>query len=159
MLETSIIIAKKFNVEVEACETAALIHDITKEEDNQWNEESLIKNGIQDEEILRNRELWHSQTAILFLKNLGIEDSNIIEAVKYHTIGKSDMSDVGKVLYVADFFEPNRNISNIPKIGKFKTLDEMVYFVAKEKLKILQKQGKTPHHNTLDIIEKAKLVK
>ena len=69
------------------------------------------------------------------------------------------MSDIGKVLYVADYFEPNRKISNIPKVDKFKTLDEMVYFVAKEKIEFLKKQGKTPHQNTLDIIEKAKLLK
>ena len=39
----------------------------------------------------------------------GERDHGVLEAVRFHTIGSPDWDDVGRMLYLADFLEPERN--------------------------------------------------
>ena len=37
-----------------------------------------------------------------------MNDDNILNAIRYHTTGRPDMSRLEKILYIADYIEPNR---------------------------------------------------
>ena len=36
----------------------------------------------------------------------------MLDAVRYHTIGSPDWDDVGRMLYLADFLEPGRDLAD-----------------------------------------------
>ena len=39
----------------------------------------------------------------------GITDSEILDAIAYHTTGRPDMSLLEKIVFIADYIEPNRD--------------------------------------------------
>lgn len=49
-------------------------------------------------------------------KELGVKDQEILDAIRYHTSGKSDMSLLGKLIFVADMVEDGRNYEGVDKL-------------------------------------------
>ena len=57
--------------------------------------------------------LLHSKAgACLACEKYGIKDSEIIEAIKWHTTGKPDMSLIEKIIFISDYIEPSRTHSD-----------------------------------------------
>ena len=80
-----------------------------------------------DKKYLDNPNLSHGKIAAEIIKrDYGITDSDIINAVSYHTTGRPNMSLLEKIIYIADAVEPNRNYPGVDKIRKIvkKDLDE-----------------------------------
>ena len=42
-----------------------------------------------------------------------IEDEDILQAIRYHTTGRAGMSNLEKIIYIADMIEPNRKFSGV----------------------------------------------
>jgi len=56
--------------------------------------------------------LLHGKIAAFLAENeLGITDREILAAIQYHTLGRKNMSNLEKIIYVADFIEPHRAYS------------------------------------------------
>ncbi len=49
-------------------------------------------------------------------KYLGITDCEIIDAIRYHTSGKANMTTLGKLIFVADMIEEGRNYEGVDKL-------------------------------------------
>ena len=57
-----------------------------------------------------------NQTALLHAKagaylaqhKYGVTDDDVLNAIRYHTTGRPDMSRLEKIIYIADYIEPNR---------------------------------------------------
>jgi predicted HD superfamily hydrolase involved in NAD metabolism len=61
--------------------------------------------------------LWHSIVAPIEAKDkLGIDDDEILDAIRWHTTGKEDMSTLTKIIYIADMIEPGRNFDGVDEI-------------------------------------------
>lgn len=75
--------------------------------------------------------------------NLGIEDEDVIDAIRWHTTGRPDWGRVGLALYVADFAEPLRTI---PEAAEARTLlneeglDAALRFVVNQKLSYVRER-------------------
>lgn len=102
-------LAKKYQVKNYQCQIAALLHDYAKNEP--YDEMvHIIKNHLNIELLQYDKIIYHGEVgAYLVSKRFGIEDKDIIGAIKYHVTGHPLMNDIGKVIYVADFTEDNRN--------------------------------------------------
>ena len=94
---------------------------------NYFKEFDIILTDVEKE----SERLWHAMTAALFVeKELGITDSEIISAIRYHTTAKSDMTKLEKIIFVADFTSADRNYKDISVMRKLadKSLEEaMIY--------------------------------
>ncbi len=87
---------------------AGLLHDITRELDFAKSKEIMTKDYR--EYLDYNWFIYHQFTALEIIKNeFGIDDDEILEAIKYHCTGKANMSPLGKLIYAADKIEPTRN--------------------------------------------------
>ncbi len=76
----------------------------------------------------------------------GICDSEILTAIHWHTTGKPGMNLLEKIIFVADFIEPNRSEERIPELNDirrlaFTDLDSAVVEILKNTLFYLEKQG------------------
>ena len=61
-----------------------------------------------------NKTLWHARTGAAFLQHiLGVDDAEILDAVRYHTTGRVGMSPLEKVLFVADFTSADRTYNDV----------------------------------------------
>ena len=108
--KTAITLAKKHNGSVYDVALAALLHDNAK---NVPDEKKLtlckkyhIELSKAEEE---NVDLVHSKLGgVLAVNDFNVKNQDIINAIKYHTTGRPNMSLTEKIIYIADFIEPGR---------------------------------------------------
>lgn len=108
-------LAEKYGADSQKAYLAGLLHDITK---NTPCEEQLLfvrEFGIMLDDITKASEkLWHAVTGAAYIENvLKIADKEIINAVRYHTTAKANMTKLEKVLYLADFTSADRDYSDV----------------------------------------------
>ena len=77
-------------------------------------------------------------------KDYKIEDKDILSAIRWHTTGKKDMTMLEKIVFVADYIEPNRK--KLPDLDRLRTLSfhdisEAVKAIAKSTIEYLGSQG------------------
>jgi len=153
VVEMSEKLAKMYNADIEKCKTSALLHDICKEMDMEYIKSICKSNFMSElsEEDLENNEILHGFAGAYYVKNeLGIDDKEILSAIKYHTVGAKNMTLVEKIVYIADAIEYGRNYPSVAKIREetFKSLDKGILMEIEHKEKYLESIGKKSHPNT-----------
>lgn len=127
VVNTAIKLAETYGEDKEKAEIAALCHDVAK---NMSNEE--LRKIIEDENIIlsideeNTKELWHSIIAPIIAKKVfEIKDEEILNAMRWHTTGKENMTNLEKIVYLADLIEPSRKFEGIDEIREvaYKDLD------------------------------------
>ena len=117
-------LAIMFGEDEEKAAFTALIHDNAKDISYEDSIKLIEEDGLDIEESIKsNRKIIHSYIgAHLAEIELGITDGEILDAIKFHTTGKSDMTLFEKIIYLADKIEANtreldfrENILNILK--------------------------------------------
>jgi predicted HD superfamily hydrolase involved in NAD metabolism len=103
-------LAVSFGVDSEKAFLVGILHDYAK--DLNGDELLLIAedNGLIDNEVERQApDLLHAPVgALLIEKELGIKDTEILRAVRVHTLGSVKMSILDKIIFLADMIEPDR---------------------------------------------------
>lgn len=109
-------LAKIYRADIEKCEMSALLHDVAKEMDSSLLLQYIKKNAI----ILKClcdidiKSLLHSIAgSILIQTEFNIADIDIINAVRYHTSARKDMSLIEKIVFVSDKISNDRNYKNV----------------------------------------------
>lgn len=124
--DAAIELAKKYGLDQEKAELAALFHDMSKH----LKGDSLnyhVKHLGLDDKYLNNSNLAHGKIASILMKNdFKIDDQDMINAVSYHTTGRENMSPLEKVIYIADAIEANRSYPGVEELRKlaFEDLDK-----------------------------------
>ena len=153
VVEISEKLAKIYNANIEKCKVAALLHDICKEMNMEYIKNICKNNFINElsEEDLENNEILHGFAGAYYVKNeLGINDKEILNAIKYHTVGAKDMTLLEKIVYIADAIEYGRNYPSVVEIREetFKNLDKGILMEIEHKEEYLESIGKKSHPNT-----------
>lgn len=104
---------------------AALFHDVAKEMSVEESFEICEKYQVpMDHFEKQHMDLLHGKVgAIILEKQWGIQDEVILDSIKYHTIGRPHMSNIEKIIYLADMIERNRK--PYPGIEKIRRLARM----------------------------------
>ncbi len=123
-------LAKKYGADVHKAEIAGLLHDITKEADTEEHMDVIRRAGIELTELEQSSpKLWHAISGSAYVQTeLDIDDKEIIDAIRYHTTGRADMTLLDKVIFVADFTSADRDYDGVEKMRKIadKGLDNAV---------------------------------
>lgn len=97
-------------------EKAALLHDIAK--NMSYEEAKNILETHYSANIDEEKEVIHQYMGeYLAKKDFNIDDIDILNAIKYHTTGRSNMSLLEKLIYVSDKIEPRRKYNTIELIN------------------------------------------
>ena len=149
-------LAKIYGVPVEKVETSAWLHDVAKffnlsvmvdltrgkypEVADKMSQSTAVLHGFAGAEFVR-------QNYDLF----GVDDEEILDGIKYHTIGCENMSTLAKIIYLADAIEEKRSWEGVEKARELaKTdLDEAIKFEIEEKLKYLLAKDSIIHPNVI----------
>ncbi|WP_313891780.1 bis(5'-nucleosyl)-tetraphosphatase (symmetrical) YqeK [Psychrobacillus sp.] len=111
---TAINLAEKYQVDPEKAEVAAILHDSVKFADKEWLQEKIISEKMDPLLLSFHHELWHGPVGSYVAKNeFGIDDQEILDAIRFHTTGRAGMSKLEKIIYVSDMIEPNRDFQGI----------------------------------------------
>ncbi|MDS9470999.1 bis(5'-nucleosyl)-tetraphosphatase (symmetrical) YqeK [Sporosarcina pasteurii] len=122
--------AKQHGVSEIAAEQAALFHDIAK----CMKKEELLQRLQEADEDKRlvdfHHELWHGPVgAIIAQETFGIIDEDILNAVRFHTTGRANMSRLEKIVFIADLIEPGRQFPGVNELRERSkgSIDEAMY--------------------------------
>lgn len=100
---------------------AGLLHDLARE----LSEEQLLLIAQQHQlKIPKNPILLHGEIGrILTQEHLAINDPDILNAIANHTLGRKEMGLLEKIIFIADFIEPERNFTEAKKIRETAKID------------------------------------
>ncbi len=133
--------------DVQRARIAGLLHDCAKCIPVEDKLKKAIKFGIPVSDSERdNPDLLHGKLGAYYAaQKCGVSDAGILSAISFHTTGKPEMTLLEKIIFVADYIEPNRRmIRELPEIRKeaFTDLDRCVLHILKNTLDYL-KEGDT----------------
>ncbi len=113
-------LAEKYGGDTEKCYLAGLLHDITKNAPAEEHLQIFETFGIILSDIEKNaHKLWHAMSGGGYIKYvLNITDPELLDAVRYHTTAKADMSLTAKILYLADFTSRDRDYDDVEEIRR-----------------------------------------
>ena len=122
--DTAVALAKRWGADETDAARAGLLHDITKALDGERQLTLVGEYGIiLDAFYRKNSKILHALTGSLVAKHLFGENEAVVQAIRHHTTGKADMNLLEKIIYVADYMEPNRNFPGVEKLRELAFLD------------------------------------
>jgi len=114
VVETAIMLSEKYGADKEQAEIAAIFHDYAKLMPISELRDTIIEAKEDERLLLYHPELWHGPAAAYILQNkLSIENEDILNAIRFHTTGRANMSLLEKIIYLADYIEPGRNFPGV----------------------------------------------
>lgn len=117
VMETAIELAKKYGCDERKAELAGIFHDYAKYRPVEEMRQVIIKERMPQELLKFHSELWHGPVgAFLVKKEVGISDEEILHAIRYHTTGRPNMTVLEKVVFLADYIEPNRSFPGVEQV-------------------------------------------
>lgn len=147
-------LAKLYGYDEEIAYTAGLIHDCCKDTPAGLQLSYMLENGVELSEYeLGVAKLYHSICGSVFVKKeFGIDNQDIINAVRYHTTGRKNMSLLEKIIFIADFISDERDYNGVEIMREkaVKSLDEAIVEGLSFTIKDLIDQGRIIHPDTLD---------
>lgn len=132
---------------------AAFYHDIAKEFSLEEMKKLVGNKYKEDIAGMYTKNILHGYAGAEYLKiNKIVMDEEILNAVRYHTTGKSGMNDIAKVVYISDAIEIGRCYKNIEKIREevFKNLNKGILMEIDYKLEMLKLNNIEIHKNTIE---------
>lgn len=166
VMETSEKLAVRYGIDVEKAKIAGLLHDCAKN----LREDELValanKYGIQIDDVLeKSPTLLHGPVGGYMIEDyFGIHDDEIKRAIMLHTTGDRDMTLLDKIIFLADYIEPNRNFDGVENLREmaYKNLDEAVIMALDETIKYVIEKGQLLYQKTViarnDMIIKTKYI-
>lgn len=134
-------LSKIYGVDEKKAEIAGFLHDVAKFKNKELLYEYVrIYNLEMTEDLKKAPQIIHAHLGSeIALKKYNIKDKDICNAIKYHTTGRAGMSSLEKIIFLADYIEPNRNFSGVDEARKlaFKDLDKAMVFSLDNTIKFL----------------------
>lgn len=117
VMETAVILAERFGGDKEKADLAALLHDLAKFWPVERQEAMIRDNGLNPELLEHDKQLMHAEIgAFVAQRDYGIEDPEVLDAVRYHTSGRVGMTKLDKIVCLADYIEPGREFPGVERI-------------------------------------------
>lgn len=108
-------LALRYGADPAKAYTAGLLHDIMKNTKHEHQLQILKDFGILLDSVEKcSPKLWHARTGAAFIEQiLGVDDPEIVTAVRYHTTARAGMSLLERILFLADFTSADRRYDDV----------------------------------------------
>ena len=145
---TASALAMCYGEELDKAELAGLLHDCAKCMNLSKMLKICEKAGVELSDLEKKSvSLLHSKAgAVLARDKYGVNDEDVLNAIRYHTTGRPGMSLLEKIIFVADYIEPGRfSAKNLPLVRKmaFADIDEALLKILYDTLVYLNSTGNT----------------
>lgn len=143
-------LARRWGADENRMRRAAILHDCTKYLSHEEHLELCGRYGIALDPLEQATDkLLHAKSGAALAKHVfGQED--IYDAILYHTTARAGMSLEEKLLYIADYMEPNRDFPEVEELRRlaYSDLDGAVGMGASLSMQEMVQRGKELHHDT-----------
>ncbi len=143
--DTAVSLARRWGANETDAARAGILHDITKALPNHLQLTLCRDYGIMlDAFSQQNPKTLHALTGSLVAQRVFGENPEVVSAVRCHTTGKPNMTLLEKIIYVADYMEPNRDFPGVEKLREsaYTDIDEALRLGLTMTLDMLTKQGR-----------------
>jgi len=148
-------LAPRWDVDIDDAREAAILHDITKRLGLREHLQILEDCGITVGEMgFAGEKLLHAISGAALAKSaFGVSDA-VAEAIRWHTTGRAGMSMLEKVVYIADFIEPERAFPMVGELRKlaYEDIDKAMIMGLELTISHIKTRGITPDRATLDAL-------
>lgn len=154
VMDTAVILANRFGVDPQRAALSGLLHDCAREFET--------KNLIAESEKRRlyitaiDRQLpilMHAPLGTAIAKEeYGVDDTAVLKAIASHTVGGANMSDLDKIVYLADMIEPHREfdgVDNLREMAMTQPLDDVMIKAFDQSILFIMRKGHTIHPYTV----------
>ncbi|WP_124098433.1 bis(5'-nucleosyl)-tetraphosphatase (symmetrical) YqeK [Ruminococcus sp. Marseille-P6503] len=114
-------LAERYGGNKEKAYLAGLLHDICKETPEEKQLE-LVKQSKLDVCAIETKTpaLYHAIAGAEFIQSeFQITDTEIVDAVRYHTVGRKDMPLLSQIIYLADLISDDRDYKDVKKMRRY----------------------------------------
>ncbi len=147
VMYTASCLAMRYEGDIQQAMLAGLLHDCAKGIPGDRQIHLCKKNRIPIRAVERdNPSLLHAKLGAYLAKTeYGVKNAEVLHAIAVHTTGAPQMGLLDKILFVADYIEPNRdkaaNLAQVRKLA-FDNLDQAVFQILHDTIHYLnQKRG------------------
>ncbi len=113
-------LAEKYGEDPDKAYFAGLLHDVCKELPAEEQKRLVLESGFAVcREEIETRSLWHAVAGAYFVKNVfGVEDIDIINSIRFHTVGRAGMTRLEEIVYLGDLVSADRSYKDVDKMRK-----------------------------------------
>lgn len=143
-------LAAEYDEDIYKAMIAAYLHDLAKEFPPEKMLEYSKKYNIDLNKITENQfEVAHGFISAEIARDYyGILDEEILDAIRYHSTGRKNMTVLDKIIYIADAIEPNRKndslTENLRELA-YSDIDKAIVVSIEFIINSLEKKGKNIH--------------
>ncbi|WP_068782177.1 bis(5'-nucleosyl)-tetraphosphatase (symmetrical) YqeK [Paenibacillus sp. GM2] len=114
VMASSVSLAERYGADPVKADLAALLHDLAKYWPVERQEAVMREHGLNPELLEYDKQLLHAEVAAFVAEHeYGIEDPEVLDAIRYHTSGRVGMTLLDKIVCLADYIEPGRNFPGV----------------------------------------------
>ena len=142
--DAAVALAKRWGANVTDAARAGILHDITKAIDGPLQLTLCQAYGkLLDDFSKRYPRTLHALTGSMVAQRIFGENENVVSAIEFHTTGKANMTLLQKIIYVADYMEPNRDFPGVERLRElaFTDIDAALKLGLEMTLDHLNEQG------------------
>ena len=143
--DTAADLARHWGVDETDAARAGLLHDITKALDGPLQLTLCSCYGVGLDEFSHNNpKTLHALTGSRVAERIFGENKAVVDAIASHTTGKGNMNTLEKIIYVADYMEPNRDFPGVDELRSlaYADLDKALKLGLEMTLSMLKIQGR-----------------
>lgn len=156
VMNTAVALAKVYGVSEEQARIAAILHDVAKYADRDWMRGIIEKENMDPLLLDYHHELWHAPVgAYLAAYEFGVADQEILDAIRYHTTGRAAMTDLEKIVYIADMIEPSRKFPGVERLRAMKNdgLNQLMEASIRQSIEFLTSKNQPVYPDSLKCLK------
>lgn len=118
-------LAVKYGEDPDKAYFAGLLHDVCKELPDEEQKKLVLESSFAVcREELETKSLWHAVAGAYFIKtDFGVEDIDILNSVRFHTVGRAGMTRLEEIVYMGDLISADRDYKDVDKIRRLAYTD------------------------------------
>lgn len=108
-------LAGMFHGDIQRAFLAGLLHDYAREMSDSELLELAMANHLSGDAVdLLQPSLLHGPVGAWLLRDAGmVDDELVLQAISWHTTGHPEMDQLARIIYIADYIEPNRKFPGV----------------------------------------------
>ena len=150
--EEAVRLAKRWGADETHARRAGILHDCTKYLELEEQLALCERYGVELDELEhRAVKLLHSKTGACIARHVFGEPDEVFHAIFWHTTAKENMTTLEKILYVADYMEPNRDFDGVERLRQlaYSDLDAALLLGVETTIQEMKDRRLPVHQSTL----------
>lgn len=150
--EEAVRLAQRWGADSELARHAGILHDCTKYLELDEQLELCDKYGVELDALERQAvKLLHSKTGACIAREVFGEPDEVYEAIFWHTTAKENMTTLEKIIYMADYIEPNRDFDGVERLRAlaYEDLDKALLLGVETTIQEMEERHLPIHNKTL----------